>query len=147
MKGSAALPAFHNIKCNRLVQRRDGALSSGECSGAGAWRSGIVPVGTINNSGLGAEALTAEAEIVGTERAVRVTDAAKVAGDATVEANGVTRGAAQVTLEVTKTGMELFEDDGLGLNFTDLLSDDTLGHLLKYKQTLLNDLHGLSVAD
>lgn len=122
-------------------------MSSGGSSGAGAWRGGIVPVGTINNSGLRAEIVTAEAKVAVTERAVSVTDAAKVAGDALVEANRVTRGAAQVTAEVTKTGMELFEDDGLRLNFTDLLSDDTLGHLLKYKQTLLDDLNSLGVAD
>lgn len=122
-------------------------MSSGEGSGAGARGSGIIPVGTINDSGLGAKVLTTETKVAGTKRTVRVANTAKVAGDATVEANRVTRGAAQVTLEVTKTGMELFKDDGLGLDFTDLLSDDTLGHLLKYEQALLNDLNGLSVAD
>lgn len=122
-------------------------MSSGEGSGAGARGSGIIPVGTINDSGLGAKVLTTEAKVAGAKRTVRVANTAKVAGDATVEANRVTRGAAQVTLEVTKTSMELFKDDGLGLDFTDLLSDDTLGHLLKYEQALLNDLNGLSVAD
>jgi len=49
--------------------------------------------------------------------------------------------------EATKTAMELLEDNGLSLNFTDLFSDDPLGHLLKYNKTLLYDFNLLRVTD
>jgi len=91
--------------------------------------------------------LTAKVKAIGTERAVSIANAAEVAGDVLVVADLMAGGATQVVAEVTKTGMELLEDDSLRLNFTNLLSDDTLGHLLQYKQTLLDDLDSLSVAN
>jgi len=70
-----------------------------------------------------------------------------VAGDTAVEADVVARGAAQITAEETEAGVELLEDDGLGLNLTDLLGDDPLGHLLENEETLLDDHNRLAVAD
>jgi len=70
-----------------------------------------------------------------------------VAGDTAVEANVVARGAAQVTAEGTEAGVELLEDDGLGLNLTDLLGYDPLGHLLENEEALLDDHNRLAVAD
>jgi len=70
-----------------------------------------------------------------------------VASNATVEADVVTRDTVEVIAEETEAGMELLEDDGLGLNLADLLEDDPLGHLLEDNETLLDDLDGLGVAD
>jgi hypothetical protein len=53
----------------------------------------------------------------------------------------------QVIAEETKAGVELLEDNGLGLNFANLLGDDPFGHLLKNEETLLNNFNGLRVAD
>jgi len=91
--------------------------------------------------------VTAKFKVIGIERVVSIANVAEVAGDVLVVADMMTGGATQVVAEVTKTGMELLEDDSLCLNFTNLLSDDTLGHLLEYKQTLLDDLDSLSVAN
>jgi hypothetical protein len=91
--------------------------------------------------------VAAEAKVSGRERAIRIANVAKVAGDTLVEADIMPRGAAQVMAEVTKTGMELLEDDGLGLNFTNLLRNDTLGHLLEHNQALLDNFNSFSMAN
>lgn len=45
-------------------------------------------------------------------------------GDVVVVANLVPRVAPQVVAEAAEAAVELLEHNGLGLNFTDLLSDD-----------------------
>lgn len=64
-----------------------------------------------------------------------------------VVSNVVARGAAKVMTEKPKAGVELLKHDGLSLHFTDLLSDDPLGHLLQDEEALLDDLDGLGVAN
>jgi hypothetical protein len=78
----------------------------------------------------------------------------------------MSRAAGKVVLEAAQRAMVLLEDNGLGLNLTDLLSDDPvmeknvsgcpekknkknrpLGHLLQNNQALLDDLNALGVAD
>lgn len=73
----------------------------------------------------------------------------------------------EVTAEEAEAGMELLEDNGLGLYLADLLSDNPidqrtvsvmmlrgwkswflpLGHLLENKEALLDDLNRLGMAD
>jgi len=43
--------------------------------------------------------------------------------------------------------VELLEDDGLSLDFADLLSDDALSHLLEDEEALLDDFDALGLAD
>lgn len=68
--------------------------------------------------------MTAEAEVLAAEGAVRVDDVREVVGDATVESDLMTRVASQVMAEATKAAVELLKDNGLSLDFTDLLGDD-----------------------
>lgn len=67
--------------------------------------------------------------------------------DVAVEANLVTRETPQVTAEATEVGVELLEDDSLGLNFTDLFGDNSLRHLLEDDKSLLDDLNTLHTAN
>lgn len=67
--------------------------------------------------------------------------------DPAVEADLVVGETSQVTAEASEVGVELFEDDGLGLDFADLLGDDPLGHLLEDDELLLDDLNTLCAAD
>jgi hypothetical protein len=70
-----------------------------------------------------------------------------VAGNGAVVADLVARDAVEIVAEKTKAGMELLKDNGLGLDLAYLFGDYSLCHLLKNKETLLNDLNDLSVAD
>jgi len=94
-----------------------------------------------------AVALAVESEVVTAEGAVRVDDVAVVARDAAVIASTAARLVPDITAERAHARDELLEDDGLSLDLADLLSDDPLGHLLKDKETLLDDLDCLTVAD
>lgn len=58
------------------------------------------------------------------EGAVLAEEVAEVVGDAGVVADLVTGDAAEIVVEVVEAGVELLEDDGLGLDFADLLGDD-----------------------
>lgn len=68
-------------------------------------------------------------------------------GNVGVISDVAAREAPEVAAESVQARVELLEDDGLGLDFTDLLGDDALGHLLEDEETLLNDLDALGVAD
>jgi hypothetical protein len=57
------------------------------------------------------------------------------------------RRAAQIRGEVTRRGNKLMEDDSLGFNFANLLSDDLLGHFLEDEKSLLDNLDALGVTD
>lgn len=72
---------------------------------------------------------------------------AEVASNGTIEANLMPRDTVKVVAEVAKAGVELLKDDSLGLYFADLFEDDPLSHLLKDKETLLNDFNDFGVAD
>lgn len=114
---------------------------------AGRRRAGGIPVASANNNGLRAAASTLEAKVASGERAVRVADAAEVAGNALVEANRVAGRAIQVVAEVTEAGVELLKDDSLSLNLANLLGDNPLSHLLKNEETLLDNFNGLRLTD
>jgi len=70
-----------------------------------------------------------------------------VASNRRVVTNLVTRDVEQVGGEVARRSNELLKDNSLSLNFTNLLSDDLLGHLLEDEETLLDNLDALGVAD
>jgi len=109
----------------------------------GAW----VPVVTRRNDSVIANIITAESQVIGAKGAIRANDVPIVPCDVGVIANLVTRVASQVTAKASETGMELFEDDGLGFDFADLLRDDALGHFSEDCQSLLDNDDGLAVAD
>jgi len=132
---------------NHLVKRRDSNVGRAEGSCARGRGRSIIPVGATNNDSVRTAVATTEPEVVTRKRAVGPADAAKVASNRAVEAALVARAAAQVMTEVTEAGVELLEDDSLGLNLADLFEDDPLGHLLEDEETLLDDLDGLGVAD
>jgi len=88
-----------------------------------------------------------EAKVVRGKRSVVTDEATVVASDGGVISRCVSRGTAQVGREVTRRGDELVEDNRLGLNFTNLFSDNLLGHLLEDEETLLDNLDALGVAD
>lgn len=68
--------------------------------------------------------MAGETKIIVAEGAVRGLDITVVASNATVIANSATRLAQQIAAEWTQTCSELLEDDGLGLDFANLLGDD-----------------------
>lgn len=129
------------------MQRRNGTLGSAKGGTARGGGSGTVPVGAANDDGLRATGGARESEVITGERAIGVANATEMTRDALIEANGMAGGAAQIVAEVAKAGVELLKDDRLGLNLTDLLSNDALGHLLEDKKTLLDDFNGLGMAD
>jgi len=120
--------------------------SSIECSVNNGGRRVAIPVVSKRNDVLAAKVGSVESKIVGAERTVGVHDAAEVAGDTTVVANAVAGLASDIMAEVAHAGLELFKDDGLGLDLADLLRDNPLSHLLKDEETLLNDYNTLAVA-
>jgi len=96
---------------------------------------------------LATKARSAEPKIVGAERAIGIHDATVVAGDTTIVANAVAGMAPDIMAEGAHARLELLENDGLGLDLTDLLGDNPLGHFLNNEEALLNDLDALTVAD
>jgi len=67
------------------------------------------------------EVAAREAEAVGAQRAVAVLDRAVVRGDVGVVSNTATGVAPEVPAEAVHARVELLKDDGLGLDFADLL--------------------------
>lgn len=65
-----------------------------------------------------------KSEVAGAERAIAVVKVAEVRGNARVVSNIAAREAPKVTAEAVQARMELFEDNGLRLNFADLLGDN-----------------------
>jgi len=107
----------------------------------------VVPVAARGNDVALAEVVTREAKVIARERAIRADQASVVAGNRRVITSVVARGAAQIGREVARRSNEWLEDNGLSLNFTDLLGDDPLGHLLENEETLLDDLDALGVTN
>jgi len=68
-------------------------------------------------------------------------------GDRRVKSNMVAGGAAEIVAEKSEAGVELLEDDSLGLDLANLLGDDPLGHLREDEEALLDDFNGFTVAD
>lgn len=107
----------------------------------------VVPVRPAGDDGAAANRASTEAEVLAVEGAVGVVDASVVASDAAVVADLVAGLARQITAEASEARVELLEDDCLGLDLADLLSDDPLGHLLEDNEALLDDLNLFGVAD
>lgn len=125
----------------------DCEVSSARCGRDRSGRSSIVPVRSTDNNRVRTKVSSTESEVVSREGAVRETDIAEVASNGTVEPDLVARGTVKVVPEQSKASMELFEDDGLGLDLANLFGDDPLGHLLEDEETLLDDLDLHGVAD
>jgi len=127
----------------------DGASGDGETEGATDRDGGsrVIPVGARWDDEVGADVTAVEAEVVEVEVTVRVVEAANHVGNVLVETDGAARLVQQVAAEVTETRDKLAVDDGLDLNLTDGLGDDTLGEFAKDSQLLLDNLDGLIVAD
>jgi hypothetical protein len=64
-----------------------------------------------------------------------------------VISNMMTRDVQQIGGEVAGRSKELVEDNSLGFNLANLLSDDSLCHLLENEETLLDDFDAFAVAD
>jgi len=88
-----------------------------------------------------------EAPVVVAQRTVAVVEVAAVRGEAGIVTDTTTREVPEVAAEAVQAGVELLEDDGLGLDLANLLGDDALGHLLEDEETLLDDDNALGVAD
>jgi len=95
---------------------------------------------------VGANIDTTEAEVVVAEVAV-VEDLAPAVDDLVVITDFASRVATEVAAEATETAVELLESNDLGLDFTDGLSDDFLGHLADDDETLLDNVDGNVAAD
>jgi len=130
----------------RRLELVDGRAGSGVSAVDGAARAASPVVARGDDVGV-AEIAAGETEVAGAERAVTLVEVAEVRGDVRVVSDTATGEAPEVAAEAVQARVELFEDDGLGLNLADLLGDDPLGHLLEDKQALLNDLNRLAVAD
>jgi hypothetical protein len=96
-------------------------------------RARIVPVVTTDKDGLASEIVAGETKVVSVERAINIQDLAEVARNSAVEANLAAGMAPQVAAEPMETRVPLLEDDGLGLNLADLLSDDSKKFLDEYQ--------------
>jgi hypothetical protein len=129
-------------------------LKLGDCAASGSVSvsdgsvgAAVIPVVARGNNVGASEIIAGEAPVLGAERTVAVVEVAEVRGDAGIVSDAATREVSEVTAEAMQAGVELLEDHSLGLYFTDLLSNDALGHLLEDKEALLDDLYALGVAD
>jgi hypothetical protein len=129
------------------MQRGNCNIGSTSRSRNGSGRVNIIPVGSTDNNSVSTNTSARETKIVGGEGTVRKANTAEVTGNGAVETDRVTRDTLEVVAEQSKTSMELIKDDGLGLDLADLFGDDSLGHLLKDEETLLDNLDDLSMAD
>ena len=85
----------------------------------------IAPVATRGDDVGVSKVVSGEAPVVGAQGAIAVVEVAEMRGNARVISDRTTRGAAEVAAEAVQAGVELLEYDGLGLDFADLLGDDT----------------------
>jgi len=129
------------------VQSEDCPVRSSECSRNGGRGSRDIPIGTTNNGRASTAVKTRKSKVISRKRPIGLDDTTEVASDGTVEADLVAGDAVQVVMEESKAGVELLENDGLGLDFADLLEDYPLSHLLDDEQALLDDFDRLGVAD
>jgi len=131
---------------NRLILGYVGTLGKVIGGSNGDVRAAVDPVAAADDNRVASHIVTAETEVVGGEGSVRIEEVPVVACDVGVVADLVATVASQVVAESSKAGMELFKDNGLSLDLTDLLGDDSLGHFLEDNQALLDDLDLLGVA-
>jgi len=136
-----------SVKGTRHLELSDGRAGGlvGVCDG-GEGVAALV-VRSARDDVVVAEIGARETPVVGAQRTVAVVEVAEVRGEARIEANITTRVAPEVAAESVQAGVELLEDDGLGLDLANLLGDDLLGHLLEDEETLLDDGDALGVAD
>lgn len=83
----------------------------------------IVPVRSTDYSGVLANVATVEAEVVGVQRSIRIHKLRDQLRDIGVEASVAARLTPQVTLELVHTASELFKDNDLRFDVTDLLQE------------------------
>lgn len=133
-------------------------------------RATVVPVVTRGDNIGVSKVLAREAPVVSAQGAIAVVEVAEMRGNARVISDITARGAPKVAAETVQAGVELLEHDGLGFDLAYLLGDDAgvknkikemlrkrgfrvqksnvpLGHLLKDKEALLDDLDALGMAD
>lgn len=115
---------YYRVLHSNDLERLDSRASSAECSTNRSWGGGIVPVGAPDDGVVGSKVVAAEAQVVGAQGTIRRDDIAKVACDTAVISDLVARAATEIAAEGSKAGVELFKDDGLSLDFADLLRDD-----------------------
>jgi hypothetical protein len=109
--------------------------------------SRIDPVSSTDSNDMASDIMTAEAKVVSRKAPVKVIEILEVPDNVRVVTNLEARESVKISLEMTEAGVELLKDDGLGLDFADLLGDDAFGHLLEDGETLLDDDDALGVAD
>ncbi len=115
-----------NSELDHLRRRADSSLGSAERTSDGSRGSAGVPVGAGWGDVVASHTAAAEAEVRGAQRTRRGDDASVVASDAAVVANTATGGVPQVVAEGADGGVELLKDNGLCLDFADLLGDDAM---------------------
>jgi hypothetical protein len=123
---------------------RAGSLVGASDASVGA---AVIPVVAAWDNVRASEIVAREAEVVGAQRAVAVLHGAEVRANARVVSDTTTGGTSKIAAEAVHAGVELLEDNGLGLYFADLLTDNAFGHLLEDKKALLDDLNAFRVAD
>lgn len=104
---------------------------------------GVIPAVAFGDDVVMAVIRAREAEV----RVVIVNELLEVGGDVTIVSDIVTGNTTDVVGEVAKGTVELFEDEGLGLNFADELSHNLLRVFLKHEETLLDNFDLLGMAD
>jgi len=135
------------VKGTRHLELGDGRAGSLVGVSDSAKGAAVVPVGSARDDVGVAEIGAREAPVVVAQRTVAVVEVAEVRGEAGIVTDTTTREVPEVAAEAVQAGVELLEDDGLGLDLANLLGDDALGHLLEDEETLLDDDNALGVAD
>jgi len=107
----------------------------------------IVPVVSLGNDVVGTNITAVEAPVVGVERTVVVEEFVVVRDNIPVITNMSLGATAKIVVEGPDARPPLLEDNGLGLDLTDLLRDDLLGKLLEDNKPLLNDFDLLGMAN
>lgn len=107
----------------------------------------VAPVVTRGDDVGVSKVVSREAPVVGAQGAITVVEVAEIRGNARIISNTTSGGAPKVAAEAVQAGVELLKYHGLGFDFADLLGDDALGHLLKNKEPLLDDLDAFRMAD
>lgn len=87
-------------------------------------RGALVPIAATNNDSFASDIATAESKVLITDGAVNINEVAVIASDVTVVANRAATCAPQIVAETVEASIPLLKDDGLGLDFAYLLSDD-----------------------
>ncbi len=78
----------------------------------------------VNSDGVIAEVSARETEVMSCGGAVGIEEIAVLVEDVLIEADLLAGEATEILAKATKAGVPLFEDDGLGFDFTDGFSDN-----------------------